>query len=86
MQTRWTDSKDDEVLLEDPARGGIDEHTAQAVIAAYTAALMGSKAMRGTAFYAALRAYRQRHPGGSEAVARRRVAEVLCFARTKLGD
>src|SRR5690242_6029378 len=83
MQIDGTVTTTDGISVERPARGQLDEHTAQAVIAAYTATVMGSRAMRSTAFYAALRAYRTRHPGVSEATARCRVAEVLCFARSK---
>ena len=46
------------------------------VIAAYTNALKGPEQMRRSAFNAALRVYRMRHPGISEAIARRRVAQI----------
>jgi hypothetical protein len=61
-------------------RNEIDEHTTQAVIEAYTAAATGVIGMRSRAFDAALRAYRRRHPGVPEMMARRRVAQILCFA------
>ena len=61
----------------------VEEDTARAVIKAYTAAVNGADGMRLRAFDAALRAYRRRQPHVSEAIARRQVAEVLCFAATR---
>jgi hypothetical protein len=68
----------DDPSAANPARPEDDEETAQAVIEAYAAALAGPE--RNRAFDAALRAYRRRHPHVPEMTARRRVAEVLCFA------
>jgi hypothetical protein len=65
---------------ENPARNLAEEDIRQAVIAAYTGALKGSEEMRRGAFNAALRAYRMRKPGISEGIARRRVAQIICFA------
>ena len=56
-----------------------EENIKQVVIAAYTNALKAED-MRHSAFNAALRVYRMRHPGISEAIARRRVAQIICFA------
>ena len=78
--TRWTDAMIKASSAANPAQE-TDQDTAQEVIKAYAAALMGSQ--RNRAFDSALRAYRTRHPGVSEPVARRRVARVLCFAGTK---
>jgi hypothetical protein len=47
----------------------------EAVIKAFTAAAHGR-----LAFEAALRTYRGHYPGMSESLARRRVANILCFA------
>ena len=63
-----------------PARPEDDEETAKAVLEAYVAAATGFD--RNRAFDAALRAYQRLHPRVAEATARRRVAEVLCFAST----
>jgi hypothetical protein len=52
-----------------------DRDTVEAVITAFTAAAHGR-----LAFEAALRTYRGRYPRLSEPLARRRVAEILCFA------
>jgi hypothetical protein len=52
-----------------------DRNTVEAVITAFTAG-----AHRRLAFEEALRTYRGRYPGLSEQLARRRVAEILCFA------
>ena len=56
-----------------------EEYIKHAVIAVYTNALKAED-MRRSAFNVALRVYRLRHPGISEAVARRRVAQMICFA------
>ena len=56
-----------------------EENIKQVVIAAYTNALRAED-KRHSAFNAALRAYRMRHPGISEGLARRRVAQIICFA------
>ena len=56
-----------------------EEDIKHAVIAAYTNALRAED-MRHSAFNAALRVYRMRHPGISEHVARHRVAQIICFA------
>ena len=56
-----------------------EESIKHAVIAVYTNALKAED-MRHSAFNAALRVYRMRHPGISEAIARRRVAQIICFA------
>lgn len=69
----------DGALPADAARPEMVEDIAQAVIAAYMAAVAGSE--RDRAFDAALRAYRRRHPTAPEVMTRRRVAEILCFAR-----
>ena len=50
------------------------------VTAAYTSALKGPEDMRRSAFNVALRVYRLRHPGISEGLARRRIAQIICFA------
>jgi hypothetical protein len=73
------------VIREDPrhdnlARKLAEENTRHAVLAAYTGALKGSEDSRRSAFNAALRAYRISHPGISEGVVRRRVAQIICFA------
>jgi hypothetical protein len=52
-----------------------DRDTVEAVIKAFTAAAHGR-----LAFEAALRTYRGHYPGMSESLARRRVANILCFA------
>ena len=57
-----------------------EENIKHAVITAYTNALKGPEEMRRSAFKAALRVYRLHHPGISEAIARRRVAQIICFA------
>ena len=57
----------------------VDDNIKHAVIAAYTKALKAED-MRHSAFNAALRVYRMRHPGISEHVARHRVAQIICFA------
>ena len=57
-----------------------EENIKQVVTAAYTNALNGPEEMRRSAFKAALRVYRLHHPGISEAIARRRVAQIICFA------
>lgn len=57
-----------------------EEDVTEAVIAAYTGALRGSDGARRSAFNVALRAYRMRYPGISEGNARRRVAQIICFA------
>jgi hypothetical protein len=62
------------------ARKLAEENTRHAVLAAYTGALKGSEDSRRSAFNAALRAYRMSHPGISEGVVRRRVAQIICFA------
>jgi hypothetical protein len=79
-QTRWTGSISDRSSAGGSADLEIEEDT-EAVIEAYTAAVTGSE--RSRAFEAALRAYRRRHPDVLEPVARRRVAQALCFADTK---
>ena len=56
-----------------------EENIKRAVIAAYTNALKGPEEMRRSAFNAALRVYRMRRPGISESIARRRVAQIICF-------
>jgi hypothetical protein len=81
-QTRWADPFIDRSSPGNSARKEIEEDTAQAVIEAYTAAVTGLDGMRRRAFDAALRAYRTRHPAVPEAVARRQVAHVICFAGT----
>jgi hypothetical protein len=58
------------------ARYRTDEDTPHAVIAAYKTAAARSS----IAFEVAVRAYRVRHPSASLQVARRRVAEIICFA------
>jgi hypothetical protein len=78
--TRWTEPIINPSLAPDAAHAEDDEETAQAVIQAYVAAAAGLE--RNRAFDAALRAYRRRHPRVAESTARRRVAEVLCFAST----
>jgi len=83
-QTRWTSRHiPDAPLQGNPAHQEITEDTSRAVIAAYTAAVTGSKGMRSKAFDAALRAYRRHHPRVSEATGRRRTAQVICFAGAK---
>ena len=57
-----------------------EENITHAVIAAYTNALKGPEDMRRSAFNAALSAYRMRDPRISESIARRRVAQIICFA------
>jgi hypothetical protein len=83
QQTRRTDVViAEDVQLSDRPQNEPEEDTPRYVIAAYTAALRGSEEMRRRAFDAALRAYRMRHPAVSEVQARRRVAQILCFANT----
>jgi hypothetical protein len=64
---------------DNPAHEMAEEDIRHTVIAAYTGALK-SEEMRRSAFNAALRVYRNHYPGMSEVVARRRVAQIICFA------
>ena len=57
-----------------------EEHIKHAVIAAYLNAPKGPEDMWRSAFNAALRVYRERHPGISEGLARHQVARIICFA------
>ena len=56
-----------------------EENIEHAVIAAYRNALKGPENVRRSAFDAGVRVYRMRDPGISEAIARRRVAQIICF-------
>jgi hypothetical protein len=71
---------DGDLRYDNPARKLAEYDIKHAVIAAYTNALKGPEDMQRSAFNPALRVYRMRHPGISEAIARRRVAQMICFA------
>jgi hypothetical protein len=68
-----------DLLYDSPAHKLPEEDIRLAVIAAYMDALKSDE-MRRSAFNAALRMYRKHYPRASEAVARRRVAQTICFA------
>lgn len=68
-----------DLRYDNPAYKLVEEDIRHTVIAAYAGALK-SEEMRRSAFNAALRVYRQHYPGMSEVVARRRVAQIICFA------
>jgi hypothetical protein len=68
-----------DLRYDNPAYKLTEEDIRHTVIAAFTGALK-SEEMRRSAFNAALRAYRMHHPGMCEGVARRRVAQIICFA------
>ena len=57
-----------------------EQNIKHTVIAAYTDALKGPEDMQRSAFNAAARVYRMRHPDISETIARRGVAQIICFA------
>ena len=57
-----------------------EEHIKHAVIEAYTNAAKGSEDMWRGEFDAALRVYRELHPGISEGRARHQVARIICDA------
>ena len=65
---------DGDLRYDNPAHKLAEEDIRHAVIAAYTTALRGPEDMRHRAFNATPRVDRMRHPGISEAIARRRVA------------
>ncbi len=68
-----------DLLYDNPANELAENGVRHTVIAAYTGALK-SEEMRRSAFDAALRVYRKYYPGISEGAARRRVAQIICFA------
>jgi hypothetical protein len=69
-----------DLRYDNPADKLAEDNIKHVVIAAYTDALKGPEDVRRSAFNAALRAYRMRHPDFSEGIARRRVAQIICFA------
>lgn len=71
---------DEDLRYDNLARKRVDDNVRRAVIAAYTGALKSSEAMRRSAFDAALRVFRARHPDIPEGLARRQVALIICFA------
>jgi hypothetical protein len=68
-----------DLRYDNPAYKLAEEDIKYTVIAAYAGALKCEE-MRRSAFSAALRVYRKHYPGVSEAIARRRVAQIICFA------
>ena len=71
---------DENLRHDNLARKLAEEDIQHATIAAHTNALQGPEDMRRCAFNPALRVDRIRHPGISEGLARRRVAQIICFA------